>query len=123
MHGGARGVVATAWAIPDRETAWLMRRFYSALRDGLAPAEALRRAQLDALDSGGTRAAPGVWAAFVVFGDARTPILDRSARSESWIWAFALIGGAIIVGGVAAIVRQRARRPDSTSSHAEAGGR
>jgi CHAT domain-containing protein len=96
MHAGARAVVATAWAIPDRDTAWLMGRFYSAIGRGLAPDEALRQAQLEALGSRGSRAAPGTWGAFLVSGDARTPILDAPLRSGSWTWA--LLVGAIIAG-------------------------
>jgi CHAT domain-containing protein len=98
MHAGARGVVATAWAVPDRDTARLMRRFYAALGDGLAPDEALRQAQLDALAGGGSLAAPSTWAAFVVFGDARTPVLDAPVRRHTWTWAFALIGVVLVAG-------------------------
>lgn len=124
IHGGARAVVATASTVPDRETAWLMRQFYTALRDGLAPDEALRRAQLEALGSGGTRAAPGIWAAFVVFGDARTPILDAPKHSAVWTWTVAFFIGAIVVcGAVAATTRLRAKRARSALPHAEAGGR
>jgi len=123
MHAGARAVVATSWAIPDRDTAWLMRRFYSAMGDGLAPDEALRRAQLDALGSLGSRAAPATWAAFVVFGDARAPILDAPVQSGSRTWAVVLIGGVIIVVALVATSRSRTRRPRAASSHAEAGSR
>jgi CHAT domain-containing protein len=122
MHAGARAVVASAWAIPDRETAWLMRRFYAALGDGLAPADALRRAQLDALESGGSRSAPGVWAAFVVFGDARSPILDPVVRRVSWTWLLAPLGVAILLGYVLARTLG-GRRRTAASPHAEAGGR
>jgi hypothetical protein len=123
MHAGARAVVATAWAIPDRDTAWLMRRFYSAMADGLAPDDALRRAQLDAIGSNGIRAAPGTWAAFVVFGDARTPILDAPVRSTSWTWAIAVFAGVSLAGAAVAVSRSRRRPTRDASSHAEAGGR
>jgi CHAT domain-containing protein len=107
MHGGARAVVAAAWAIPDRETAWLMRRFYSALGEGLAPDEALRQAQLDAIGRAGSRGSPATWAAFVVFGDARSPILDARPRSTAWL--LSLLGGAIAAGAIAAAVRRRSK--------------
>jgi CHAT domain-containing protein len=122
MHAGARAVVATPWEIPDRDTAWLMRRFYSAIGEGLPPDEALRRAQLDALDSRGSRAAPATWAAFVVFGDARTPILDAPVRAGWWTWAVVLIIGAALAGALATRARLRARRTHA-SPHPEAGGR
>jgi CHAT domain-containing protein len=123
MHAGARAVVATSWATPDRDTAWVMRRFYSAVGDGLPADEALRRAQLEALASSGARAAPSTWGAFVIFGDARLPILDAPVRSRSWTLAVSLVIGAAIVGAFLARFRWRSRRAAATSSHAEAGGR
>jgi len=119
MHGGARAVMATQWAIPDRETAWLMGRFYSALSEGLAPDEALRRAQLDAIASGGSRGAPATWAAFVMFGAAREPILEPRPRSTTW--TLAVLGVATV--GVFGVVAVWARRRRSGSLHAEAGSR
>jgi hypothetical protein len=121
MQAGARAVVATAWAIPDRDTAWLMRQFYSAMADGLAPDEALRRAQLDAIGSGGSRASAGTWAAFVVFGDARTPILDAPVRSGTWTSAVVLF--AVVVSAFVVTSRSRSRRRRTASSHAETGSR
>lgn len=120
IHAGARAVAATMWAVEDRETAWLMRRFYEELSEGVAPDEALQRAQLAAIASGGTRAAPGTWAAFVLFGEARAPIVTpsgpRGRTSALLLWAM------VAVGGVAAAVRLRRRRAQRRSLHAEAGG-
>ncbi|WP_158632221.1 CHAT domain-containing protein [Micromonospora sp. Llam0] len=51
LAGGARSVVAAHWALPDRSTSDLMVLFHRHLRvDGLAPADALRAAQLHLLD-------------------------------------------------------------------------
>jgi CHAT domain-containing protein len=47
LQAGAGGVVATLWSVDDVSTAALMARFYQLWRtNGVAPAEALRRAQL-----------------------------------------------------------------------------
>ena len=71
LHAGARSVVSTLWEVRDRQTAELMARFYEAmLRDGLAPAAALRRAQVIAMRDPAS-AAPFYWAAFGVHGDWR----------------------------------------------------
>ena len=43
---GARSVLASLWAVEDRSTAELMKRFYLELRGGRSKAEALRAAQL-----------------------------------------------------------------------------
>ncbi|HTJ36898.1 MAG TPA: CHAT domain-containing protein [Dactylosporangium sp.] len=62
LSGGAGAVVATQWSVPDEATRHLMVRFHCHLRT-MAPAEALRRAQLDALPE-----APSAWAGFVHYG-------------------------------------------------------
>jgi CHAT domain-containing protein len=120
IHAGARAVVATGWAVPDRETAWLMRRFYEAIGEGVAPDEALQRAQLAAIASGGEASAPATWAAFVLFGEARAPIVTPvETRGRPTL---ALLVATLVVGGGAATMlhlrRQRLRR---RSLHAEAG--
>jgi len=69
LRSGAASVVATLWQVDDRATAALMDRFYHhLLESALAPAEALRRAQLD-LARGGRFDHPIYWAPFVVIGD------------------------------------------------------
>ncbi len=72
LAAGARAVIATQWATPD-DTGNLFACFYSHLRemdqgDRLAPAEALRRAQVEMLESGGWRSEPKYWAAYQIIG-------------------------------------------------------
>lgn len=71
LLGGARSVAASLWSVDDRETSRLMPFFYTALRRGAAPDEALRTAQLQMIRLGGTAAAPVNWAGFVVMGKAQ----------------------------------------------------
>lgn len=70
QHAGARSVVASLWAISDRSTALLMRRFYERLQAGAPKDEALQAAQVALLRGDGT-AHPFHWAAFQVNGDWR----------------------------------------------------
>lgn len=78
LGAGARAVVASLWQVEDRATAELMRRFYEALwQDGLAPAAALRRAQLAVRNERRWRD-PYYWAGFVVVGDWRAPGAGRA---------------------------------------------
>lgn len=73
FHAGASEVLASLWPIRDRATAELMQRFYHAmLRDRLAPAAALRQAQLLLWREPEWRA-PYFWAAFVLQGDWQVP--------------------------------------------------
>ncbi len=71
MYAGARTVVASLWQVDDFATAELMKLFYRAmLKEGLAPAAALRAAQRK-LAAQPQWASPFYWSAFVVQGDYR----------------------------------------------------
>lgn len=69
QYAGAKTVIASLWAVHDDSTADLMSRFYALLSKEIPPAEALRRAQVDLLKSGGDYAHPFYWAPFVVYGE------------------------------------------------------
>jgi CHAT domain-containing protein len=65
---GAKRVVASYWSVNDAATAELMIRFYEGhLKKGMAPAAALRRAQLGILRETAWKA-PSHWAAFALQG-------------------------------------------------------
>ena len=69
MYAGASRVVASLWSVEDNATAELMKRFYRAmLHDGLAPAAALRKAQMEMLRQP-RWTDPYYWGAFVVQGE------------------------------------------------------
>jgi CHAT domain-containing protein/tetratricopeptide (TPR) repeat protein len=66
LAAGCTAAVASLWPVSDRTTALLMPRFYSALRDGHGPSEAMRRAMHDVREAFDH---PYFWAPFVVVGD------------------------------------------------------
>lgn len=69
LHAGATQVLSSLWPVRDRATAELMRLFYHGLfHDGLAPAAALRQAQVSLWRQRASRS-PFYWAAFVLQGD------------------------------------------------------
>ena len=70
IHSGARAVAATLWAVNDRQTSRLMPLFYTALKAGAPPDQALRSAQLEMIKTGGADASPLNWAGFVLMGRA-----------------------------------------------------
>jgi CHAT domain-containing protein len=68
MYAGASSVVASLWKVDDEATAELMKRFYSAmLEEGLPPAAALRKAQLE-MSKQKRWQSPYFWAGFVIQG-------------------------------------------------------
>jgi CHAT domain-containing protein/tetratricopeptide (TPR) repeat protein len=97
LHAGARSVVATAWMVDDRDTAWLMDEFYGAIGEGLPPDEALQRAQRRAIAAGGRRADPATWSAFLIVGDARGPIVDPVPPITTATSARGLFYAALVV--------------------------
>lgn len=71
MYAGAARVLASLWSVEDRATADLMGDFYRGmLRQGLSPAAALRKAQLE-MAKDPTRKSPYYWAGFSLQGEWR----------------------------------------------------
>lgn len=69
MYAGAARVMASLWKVSDRSTAELMKHFYRFhLKDGMSPAAALRRAQIEMWKQDEWRA-PYHWAGFVLQGE------------------------------------------------------
>jgi CHAT domain-containing protein/Tfp pilus assembly protein PilF len=66
LYAGSRGVVCSLWSVDDRETAILMTRLYSGLKDGQAAADALRAAKLEMIRAGKP---PVYWAPFILIGE------------------------------------------------------
>jgi len=66
LRAGAHNVIAALWEVSDDSTARLMDDLYRGLDEGLAPANALRRAKLDLLH-GGVYARPFYWAPFQLY--------------------------------------------------------
>jgi CHAT domain-containing protein/predicted negative regulator of RcsB-dependent stress response len=66
LGAGARTLLLTHWPVYDDSTAQLMERFYVHLQKE-APAEALRKAQIEVIQSG-KHAAPVHWASFMLVG-------------------------------------------------------
>jgi CHAT domain-containing protein/Tfp pilus assembly protein PilF len=75
-YAGARSVLSTLWAVSDRSTPLLMKRFYGYLKAGMSRDEALRAAQTDLIRTRRKGAGPDLshpfrWAAFQLSGDWR----------------------------------------------------
>ncbi len=71
MHAGAARVVASLWQVDDLATAELMKRFYRGmLQERMAPAAALRAAQIEIMKHKRWNA-PYFWAGFIIQGEYR----------------------------------------------------
>ncbi|GAB6037046.1 hypothetical protein JCM15519_16050 [Fundidesulfovibrio butyratiphilus] len=95
---GAKGVLATLWPVADASTAQLMRELYRLRQeDHLSKAEALRRAQLEMIQGGGTSrrgdADRGQAVAVAASAPASTPQAAFPGYSHPYYWApFILMG-------------------------------
>lgn len=70
LVAGAPAVIGTLWDIQDRQAVPLMDTFHSEIARGVAPAAALRNAQLAAIHSqSANQQSPSRWGAFAVTGD------------------------------------------------------
>ena len=67
LAAGARSVLATYWRTQDDEGA-LFQSMYKLLRLGSEPADALRGAQVEMIQSEGWRSEPQYWAAYFIVG-------------------------------------------------------
>lgn len=103
LRARARAVLASLTPVSDGSAFELMRGLYAELAKGAAPAEALRSAKLRLLRSGGPLSHPEHWGPWLLYGDARSPVVAITARSGLWLVVLAAVALA------AAIVR--ARRP------------
>lgn len=65
---GAKGAIASLWAVDDSATAALMTQFYQALSTGQTKAQALQSAQVELIKSNGF-SHPYDWGAFVLIGN------------------------------------------------------
>ena len=62
LYAGANSLVVSLWQVADRSTADLMLDFYNFLKEGKDKVEALQRAKLRMIGSGGKTSHPFYWA-------------------------------------------------------------
>ena len=65
---GAKGVIATLWAVYDDSTGLFMQRFYQLRKEGLDKARAMQKTQQEFLKEGAYRH-PYYWAPFILMGN------------------------------------------------------
>lgn len=68
LAAGAGGVVVSLWKVEDRSTAAYMRDFYSRLKEGVRPAEALLTLRRTRAALPGDDGHPSRWAPFILVG-------------------------------------------------------
>ncbi len=106
---GARSLVATLWPVDDATSTRMMGIFYDGLDRGLPKHQALRLAQLNQLDSGGTTARPYYWAAYTAQGNMQP--LEWRADWYYWPWKWlAALGAGALIAGVVYLRRRKGKR-------------
>lgn len=81
LSAGARSVISTLWKIDDTYSLFLMKRFYTHLREGKSEAAALSISQTDVLEKFGADTPAASWAAFTLLGDGDR-VLFTPTRTE-----------------------------------------
>jgi CHAT domain-containing protein/lipopolysaccharide biosynthesis regulator YciM len=110
FYAGAQSVLTSLWAVDDIATADLMARFYSGvLRNGMTPAAALRRAQIEMWQQPRWQH-PYYWAAFSLQGN-RDVSISTSVNEEkaSLSLSEAAPLGICLLGFVYVLRRRRSR--------------
>jgi CHAT domain-containing protein/tetratricopeptide (TPR) repeat protein len=106
MYAGASSVVASLWKVDDDATAVLMGYFYRhMLRDGLSPAAALRKAQIEMTKQKRWQS-PYYWSGFIIQGQ-YIPSAKANYFSVSRI---VIWGGAAVLLVIAGFLVWRVRR-------------
>jgi len=115
MNAGAAGVVASLWKVDEDATAELMKYFYAGvLKEGLAPATALRNAQIKMWQSK-RRHPPYYWAAFVLHGEYRqTVVLSPHLPTYLQVAIGLSVVFAVMSGAYVAMRRKKSARQISS---------
>lgn len=111
MNAGAERVVASLWKVDEDATAELMKYFYAGvLQEGLAPATALRKAQIKMWQIK-RRHPPYYWAAFVLHGEYRpSPVTAPRGPTCAQITAAGLSIVLALFGGIYVLRRRKKLR-------------
>lgn len=100
MQAGSKSVLSSLWKAEDNATAELMKIFYSKLlNEGLTPAQALRRAQLEMSQNPRYRS-PFYWAAFTLQGEYRYEFSKPSFFQNYSIYIGLTIAAILGFGGI-----------------------
>lgn len=83
LLAGARSVVSSLWAVDDKSSLYLMRRFYRRIAAGIDFGQALADAKKDMLRDYGPNALPYKWAAFTLEGLGSACLSDTGLRVRS----------------------------------------
>jgi CHAT domain-containing protein len=83
LMAGSQSVISTLWSIDDTYSLFLMKHFYTHLRDGLTEAEALRLSQAELLSKFGKDTPVADWGAFTLLGDGDRAILPQNRTEVS----------------------------------------
>jgi CHAT domain len=118
FSAGATAVIATRWPLEDDDAAFVMERWYDALRTGQSAAAALRHARREVRKAGRP---PEAWAGVLLLGDGQaSPLVSsrsdglfvgRLAAAIIAVVITAAIGGVVCLCALSAVQHLRNRAP------------
>jgi CHAT domain-containing protein len=85
LLAGARTVVSTLWSVDDESSAFLMKRFYAAVSNGLPPTESLAVAKRDFQQKFGSKAVPYYWAGYTIEGGVGRSTLGLQKNAKNHV--------------------------------------
>ncbi len=95
QYAGCPNVMYSLWQIDDKQSTWIMKKFYSHIDQEMAYSDALRQAKLDYLSSHtGELAAPYYWGGVVLTGEDGKFMAPKSILAD-YGWPLGLAAGAL----------------------------
>lgn len=107
LYAGCPSVITTLWPAADKSTAYIIKKFYSFLEEGMSMNNALRMAKLDFVKTHPHQMHPSFWAHLTLVG-AIEPLHETAFKFNLPISATGI--GLIIVSVLIMVRRKKARK-------------
>lgn len=101
---GSKSILASQWSISDQSSFFIMKSFYSYLKEGMPKDKALQKAKMDYLSNDQTSSPayriPAYWAAIVLVGNKEVIVFESAAPLPYWYWIIGGVLGLLLIGWI-----------------------